>query len=391
MLSSGSGSESPASRDLEGRLADSDETSPLLRTNRHDPARVVPWLSTRSSLSAFLEKNAGLLLVTASQFFFSAMNISVKWLNSLDKPVPTLEAITYVCCIVYMCASLVMWPTSVFLIIIRYWRKIPDPILGPKDVRRLLVLRGFTGFVGLFGLYSSLQYLSLSDATVLTFIAPILTGFSGSIFLKEPLSLKGVFAGLCSFFGVVLIARPQFIFGSPVDPSEAVLPEKRMLSVAASLLGVLGMTGAFKFAPFHPLLCIYRFTSTDTLLRAIGKQAHTLHSLTFFSSTSVVLSTIGMVVSKITPVILPGDILWLAVLFLIGILGFIAQILLVMGFQRETASRGALAVYTSIVFAVIFEFIVFHTTPPPLSIAGTTIILSSAIYTSVIPSHSYRP
>jgi len=99
-LSSVSGSELPAtvSGDLEGRLADSDETSPLLPTNRRDAARVVlwwdhsePWLSVRSSVSAFFGKNAGLLLVTASQFFFSAMNISVKWLNSLDKPVPTLE------------------------------------------------------------------------------------------------------------------------------------------------------------------------------------------------------------------------------------------------------------------------------------------------------------
>lgn len=44
-------------------------------------------------------------------------------------------------------------------------------------------------------MYFSLQYLSLSDAVVLKFLAPILTGFSGVIFLKESLSLKGVFAG----------------------------------------------------------------------------------------------------------------------------------------------------------------------------------------------------
>jgi drug/metabolite transporter (DMT)-like permease len=44
-------------------------------------------------------------------------------------------------------------------------------------------------------MYFSLQGLSLSDATVLTFIAPILTGFSGAIFLKEPLSLKELFSG----------------------------------------------------------------------------------------------------------------------------------------------------------------------------------------------------
>ena len=68
--------------------------------------------------------------------------------------------------------------------------KIPDPFLGPKGVRMLLLTRGFSGlvlrhilsnianitiparsFFGLFGIYYSLQYLSLSDATVLTYVS----------------------------------------------------------------------------------------------------------------------------------------------------------------------------------------------------------------------------
>jgi len=97
-------------------------------------------------------------------------------------------------------------------------------------------------------MFFSLQHLSLSDATVLTFVAPILTGFSGAIFLKEPFSLREMFAGckpsllprllltktlVCSFFGVVLIARPQFLFGNPKgDPFDAVMPEQRLLSIA---------------------------------------------------------------------------------------------------------------------------------------------------------------
>jgi hypothetical protein len=40
----------------------------------------------------------------------------------------------------------------------------------------------------------------LSDAVVLKYIAPILTGFSGAIFLKESLSLKGIAAGRERFY-----------------------------------------------------------------------------------------------------------------------------------------------------------------------------------------------
>jgi hypothetical protein len=58
------------------------EASPLLRSKH------TQWSTARST---FLENNAGLLLVAAAQFFFSAMGIVLKWFNGLDDPVPTLE------------------------------------------------------------------------------------------------------------------------------------------------------------------------------------------------------------------------------------------------------------------------------------------------------------
>lgn len=330
-----------------------DEASPLLPHKQTPRRTVFAWWNS------FFNDNLGLLLVAASQFFFSAMNTSVKWLNSSEEPVPTLEliqvrmGITYVCSVAYMC-----------------WKRIPDPFLGPKGVRALLVFRGFTGFFTLSGMYFSLQHLSLSDATVLTFIAPILTGFSGAVFLKESLSIGEVLAGLCSFLGVVLVSRPQFLFGSSrefLDPSEGLpeaIPAERMLSVLAALVGVLGATGTY------------------TILCAIGKKAHILHSLAFFSSQSVLVSTLGIILFRI-PSVIPTRISGAILLLLISLLGLIAQILLTMGLQLETAGRGTLAVYTSLIFAIIFEFAVFHTTPSTLSITGALIIISSSIYTTL--------
>ncbi|KAI0247426.1 drug/metabolite transporter superfamily [Lactifluus subvellereus] len=297
--------------------------------------------------------NAGMLSIVVAQFFFSASNVSVKFLNGLNEPVPTLELI---------CIRMAM--AYIYSVSYMYWRKIPDPFLGPEGVRVLLVFRGFTGFIALSGMYFSLQYLSLSDAVVLKFIVPTLTGFSGAIFLKEPLTLKEVLTGLCSFSGVLLIARPQFLFGSPQADQVDATPGQRILSVTAGLIGVVGSTGSY------------------TLLRAIGKRAHPLHIIAFFSLGCVVISAMGMIIFK-TPPMLPTRALWLVLLFLVGILGLIAQIFLAMGFQRETASRGTLAMYTAILFAVMFEFAIFHTTPTALSIAGAVIIISSAIYISL--------
>jgi hypothetical protein len=67
-----------------------DETSTLLQ---HRSAQMEETVSERwrSSTSAFVDRNAGLLLVAGSEFFFSAINVSVKWINNLDEPVPILE------------------------------------------------------------------------------------------------------------------------------------------------------------------------------------------------------------------------------------------------------------------------------------------------------------
>lgn len=79
------------------------------------------------------------------------------------------------------------------------WRKgVADFPFGPRGVRGLLVVRGLSGTVGLFGLYcaflpptsfvvdldvnwcrrvDSLSFLDIADATVITFLVPTLTGF----------------------------------------------------------------------------------------------------------------------------------------------------------------------------------------------------------------------
>jgi drug/metabolite transporter (DMT)-like permease len=54
-----------------------------------------------------------------------------------------------------------------------------------------------------------------------------------------------------------------------------------------------------------------------------------------------------------------------------------------MGLQRETASRGTLALYSKIIFATMLQWVLFHTTPPYLSVVGTLMIVVSALYVVV--------
>ncbi|KAF9441544.1 drug/metabolite transporter superfamily [Macrolepiota fuliginosa MF-IS2] len=313
------------------------------------------------------QRNTGLLLVVASQIFLSLMNLAAKKLNSIDPPVSILEIILVRMGITYICSTTYMLSTGV-----------PDPFTGPKGVRLLLAFRGFAGFFGLFGIYFSLQFLSLSDATVLTFLAPLCTSVTGALFLGEKFTRREAFAALLSLVGVILIARPPFIFGSNNTqipdvihqgdntdaPTNEVTPEERLIAVGVGLVGVLGATGAY------------------TSLRAIGKRAHPLHSLVSYSTQSVIVASIGMIVTK-TPFIMPTRLDWFAMLVMIGIFGFNAQVLLTMGFARETAGRCSMGMYTQIIFATILEQIFYHTTPAILSVIGTLIIISCALYIAV--------
>ncbi|RPD56854.1 hypothetical protein L226DRAFT_513609 [Lentinus tigrinus ALCF2SS1-7] len=337
---------------------------------RQVASQVARWVG---SIGEVVENNVGLLLVASSQLFFSLMNVGVKTLNSLDPPVPAMElilvrmAITWICCVTYM-----------------YFMSVPDPILGPKDVRYFLIQRGVFGFLGIYGLYYSLQYLSLSDATVLQFLSPIFTAIAGAVFLREAFSWREAAAGVTSLLGVVLIARPAFLFGSGLhDDSIAqgvdnVMPRmvaevaadgsvtsaQRVTAVGIALLGAVGAAGAY------------------TTIRHIGKRAHPLHNLVAYSVLCVIVTTIAMIVMR-TPVVVPTRWEWLLTLLFIGLAGFTGQVLLTMGLQRETAGRGSIAVYGQIVFATIFERVFLHTVPSPLSVVGTCIIIGSALYVAL--------
>jgi hypothetical protein len=70
------------------------ETSPLLQqqsTQGTEQSLSGRWHLAQLSVLAFIDSNAGLLFVAACQFFFSAMIVFVKLLDTLDETVPTLE------------------------------------------------------------------------------------------------------------------------------------------------------------------------------------------------------------------------------------------------------------------------------------------------------------
>ncbi|KAJ3732944.1 hypothetical protein DFJ43DRAFT_996273 [Lentinula guzmanii] len=353
--------------DAHNGVDDSNNDSNSVKSNAQRTGRFANFLAQLSSL---YHSNVGLLLIVTSQAFLALVNVAVKKLNTIDPPVPTFELIFIRMAITYL-----------FSVIYMKYSGVESPFLGPKGVRFLLMFRGFSGFFGVFGIYFSLKYLTLSDATVLTFLSPLCTAVAGALFLREAVGRKEIFAGLFSLIGVICIARPTSLFGHHIPTNittfsngtsnglhvtlaPTATPTQRLIAVGVSLLGVLGSAGAY------------------TSIRAIGKRAHALHSMVAFSGYSVIVSAIGLAITH-TPIVVPTSPVWLLLLLEIGVFGFCAQIFLTLGLQRETASRGTLAIYTLIVFTSLLDRIFFHSVPSLLSVLGTLIIVGSALWVVV--------
>ena len=276
-------------------------------------------------------------------------------------------------------ASLYMWHKS-----------IPDFPLGAREVRPLLVARGLGGFFGVFGMYYSLLYLPLADATVITFLAPSIACWACSYILKEPFTRMEQIAAYVSLFGVVLIARPTSLFtghGESIDASgdndvaapingtvptthsaydfSHVTAKQRAKGVAVAMLGVLGAASAF------------------TTLRWIGKRAHALISVNYFATWCTIVSIVMMFALPGVGFLLPANAKEWSYLFFLGTCGFIMQFLLASGLQYEKSSRATNMVYTQMLFALGFDKLIFGTTPGWLSIVGSSLILGSAIYVAV--------
>ncbi|CAK7892634.1 hypothetical protein CAAN1_08S05050 [[Candida] anglica] len=323
------------------------------------------WTSTKNSwVYRFYENvilpNVGCSLLVLSQFFNSIMVTTCKLLvtdKEFTTPIHPLQIlfvrmiITYACCLIYMYTT----------------KSVPDYPFGPKEIRKLLVLRGIVGFFGVFGLYFSLQYLSLSDAVAITFLIPMVTAFLAWVVIHEHYTLIEAVCGLISLGGVVLIAKPHFIFGSTSDSEtsideniESSSTEKRLLATAVGLMGVCGASSVF------------------IILRKIGKRAHPLLSVSYFAAICVVLTfTLLLIIPSLSFAIPQNGHQWF-LFFLIGISGFLMQFSLTAGVQREKAGRAALMTYSNMIFAIIWDLVIWGHLPGILSFLGIFLIIGMA-------------
>ncbi|KAI5953708.1 hypothetical protein KGF54_003080 [Candida jiufengensis] len=304
--------------------------------------------------------NVGISLLLISQFLNSIMVTTCKLLvtnKDFNEPIHPLQIlfvrmfITYICCLIYMFVT----------------KAIEQAPFGPPKLRKLLMIRGLVGFFGVFGMYFSLKYLSLSDAVSITFLVPMSTAFLAFVILKEKYSILEAVCSLLSLGGVLLIAKPSFIFGAESEKEnngdesiESSSSEKRIIATVVGLIGVLGASSVY------------------IVLRKIGMHAHPLLSVSYFALTCCIITFFSILVIPSLSFVLPSNTYQWFLFSVIGFSGFFMQFSLTAGIQRVKAARASLMTYTGMIFAILWDFTIWHHLPGALSFCGIALIIGNA-------------
>ncbi|KAK4496283.1 hypothetical protein PRZ48_012263 [Zasmidium cellare] len=369
------------------------ETTAALERTHSRPVPTLPgW---RGKLQEFWIRNKGLVLMLIAQVFGTAMNVTTRLLEvegNQGKGLDPFQILFVRMGITFLLSTAYMW-----------WKKTPHFPFGMPEVRWLLVARGFGGFFGVFGMYYSLLYLPLADATVITFLAPGLACWACSLLINEPFTRIEQIGTVVSFTGIIFIARPSTLFqalgigsdgqsagstgdmvpgtgNSTVAPSPAdasnyddVTPVQRLSAVGIALLGVVGTVTAF------------------TTIRWIGKRAHPLISVNYFAVWCTLVSVVMMIILPDVGFVLPSDLKEWGYLLFLGICGFVMQFLLAAALAYEKSSRATNMTYTQMLFALAADKMIFDHTPGVLSIIGSSLILGSAIVVALQKSDEAPP
>lgn len=228
--------------------------------------------------------------------------------------------------------------------------------LGPRDKRIFLVLRGFIGSNAMILLFYAVQQMPLADATVIMFSNPVFTSVLAWIFLKERCTIWDCVFTVFTLTGVILIARPPFIFGKHLSGIESNY-SNHMKGAMAAFAGAIGAA------------------CTIVILRKIGKSVHYCLSVWYYAVIGLIECIITVSVLGEWKIPSCGRDRWM--LLLIAVLGVAGQSFLTKALQIEKAGPVALMRTVDVVLAFTFQFIFFNRAPTWWSLGGALCVVAS--------------
>lgn len=266
-------------------------------------------------------------------FWFSIMGLLVRLAG---ERLPTLQLIVLRCAITLVLSYAMVRRAGV------------TNLFGTN--RRLLVLRGFLGAMGLLGFFHSLVRNPLAEANLLQYTNPLFAIIIAGVWLKERVGRAELISlGVC-LLGVVFITRPAALFGTD---THALAPMNVLLGIGGAMFS----------------------GSAYAVVRRIGHAEHP--SVVVFY-----LPLMGLLLSlplSIGHWLLPTPWEWV-LLIGTGVTTQVAQTYMTMGLRLETAARATTTGYLQIVFAGLWGALLLGEWPSRWTLFGAALIIGSALW-----------
>ena len=202
--------------------------------------------------------------------------------------------------------------------------------------------RGLAGLIGNVMFFLAFQRLPVADVTVISQAVPIFSCILAIIFLGETIGWRRWTAITIGFLGVIIAINPS-------------------VNIAVASLYALGGT--------------LMWSTTIIFLRLLGSTEHPVKTVFYFMLVSVLITSIFQ------PFLWKEPSIEVILLFIgIGIAAFLTQLLMTYALQKAPASIVSPFNYTGIVWAIIFDYIIWNAHPMFATIFGGIIITISGIY-----------
>src|SRR3984893_7291768 len=211
------------------------------------------------------------------------------------------------------------------------------------------VRRGLTGVIAMVCMFAALARLPLVDATAIGFATPLINVALAAIFLGEKVHVFRWTAVAIGFVGVMVMLSPH-LFGAGREATSA----------AGALYAI---TGAFLTAA--AMTQVRHMSATETTA-----------SLVFsFSLIATLASLASIPWGWIKPS--PMDSL---ILFLTGIVGGIAQIMITESYRHAGAGTVAPFSYTAMLWSIALGFFVFGEVPEAIVLIGAALVIAAGLF-----------
>ena len=202
--------------------------------------------------------------------------------------------------------------------------------------------RSIAGLVGNLMFFFAFQRLPVADVTVISQAVPIFSCILAIIFLNEIIRWRRWTAILIGFLGVIIAINPS---------------------------------GEIALASIYALVATLMWSITIIFLRLLGTTEHPVKTVFYFMLISVIIT------SFFQPFLWKQPSFNVILLFFgLGTTAFVTQILMTYALQKAPASIVSPFNYTGIIWAIVFDYIIWNTTPVMTTIIGGSIITITGIY-----------